>query len=134
MPPLYVLSYHHHHDQHKPSLSLCSFVSDVQPRHKIRIQKRFALSPRLFCKATEMISGVFKSVSPVGKLDILSICLENRINTLKKARINLNKAFPIRESEAQKSLRIQAQDKMYLPLVTSSPTPPPWDYTCVIFN
>ncbi|MPD02526.1 hypothetical protein E2C01_098115 [Portunus trituberculatus] len=30
----------------------------------IRIQKRFTLSPQLFSQATEMISGVFKSVSP----------------------------------------------------------------------
>ncbi|MPC63600.1 hypothetical protein E2C01_057699 [Portunus trituberculatus] len=40
-----------------------------------RIQKRFALSPRLFSKATEMISRVFKSVSPGNNVEILSLCL-----------------------------------------------------------
>ena len=34
---------------------------------KVRIQKRFALSPRLFSKDTGMISGVFKYASPVEK-------------------------------------------------------------------
>ncbi|MPC70649.1 hypothetical protein E2C01_064904 [Portunus trituberculatus] len=39
------------------------------------IQKRFALSPRLFSKATEMISGVFKSASPTNNVEILPLCL-----------------------------------------------------------
>ncbi|MPC28096.1 hypothetical protein E2C01_021291 [Portunus trituberculatus] len=37
--------------------------------------KCFALSPRQFSKATEMIGGVFKSISPVNNEDILSFCL-----------------------------------------------------------
>ena len=39
---------------------------------KIRIQKPFALSTRLFSKATEMITGVSKSVSPVDNVETLS--------------------------------------------------------------
>ena len=41
----------------------------------IRIQKRLALSPRLFPKTTEMASGVFKGVSVVSKVEILSFYL-----------------------------------------------------------
>ena len=41
----------------------------------LSIQKRFALSPRLFSLAMEMISGVFMSVFLVDKEEILSICL-----------------------------------------------------------
>lgn len=39
------------------------------------------LSPRLFCKATEATSGVFKSVSAVNNVEILSLCLLNHKNT-----------------------------------------------------
>ena len=49
---------------------------------KARIQKRIALSPRLFSKATEMISGVLKSVSAFRPL-----------KTLLKTRINVNNAI-----------------------------------------
>ena len=42
---------------------------------KTRIQKRLALTPRLFSKATEMVSGVFTSVSPFRNVEILSLCL-----------------------------------------------------------
>ncbi|MPC86244.1 hypothetical protein E2C01_081066 [Portunus trituberculatus] len=35
----------------------------------------FAFSPRLFCKDTEMISGVFNSAFPVNYVEILSLCL-----------------------------------------------------------
>ncbi|MPC24381.1 hypothetical protein E2C01_017462 [Portunus trituberculatus] len=38
----------------------------------VRIYKHIALSPRLFSRATEMISGVFKRVSPVNNAEILS--------------------------------------------------------------
>ena len=50
------------------------------------IQKRFALSltPLLFSKAVEMISGVFKSVSSVINVEILSVCLQYRKNTFRK--------------------------------------------------
>ena len=43
---------------------------------EIRIQTRYALSPRLFSEATEIISIVFKSVPPVD-VEILSHCLWN---------------------------------------------------------
>ncbi|MPC18919.1 hypothetical protein E2C01_011818 [Portunus trituberculatus] len=39
------------------------------------IEKRFALSLQLFSKATEMISGVFKSVSPVNNSQPSLPCL-----------------------------------------------------------
>ena len=39
------------------------------------IQKCFALSPHLISKAAEMISEVFKNVSTVNKVEILSLCL-----------------------------------------------------------
>ncbi|MPC35786.1 hypothetical protein E2C01_029221 [Portunus trituberculatus] len=42
---------------------------------KIHTQKHFILSPCLFSKATEMTSEVFKSVSPVNNVEILSLCL-----------------------------------------------------------
>ncbi|MPC98085.1 hypothetical protein E2C01_093436 [Portunus trituberculatus] len=45
------------------------------PHYWVRIQKRFAFSPRVFSKATNVISGVFNSVSPVSNVEILSICL-----------------------------------------------------------
>ena len=41
----------------------------------LSIQKQFALSPRLFSLAMEMIGGVFMSVFPVDKVEILLICL-----------------------------------------------------------
>ena len=41
----------------------------------LETQKHFSLSPRLFSKATEMISGDFNSVSSVNNLEILSLCL-----------------------------------------------------------
>ena len=58
---------------------------------KVHIQKRFALSPRLFSKATEMISGVFKSVSPVKNVEIVSLYLQKHYK--KTSCVNLNKAF-----------------------------------------
>ncbi|MPC94721.1 hypothetical protein E2C01_089902 [Portunus trituberculatus] len=39
------------------------------------IQKRCALSSRQFSKATGMISEIFKNVSPVNNVKILSLCL-----------------------------------------------------------
>ncbi|MPC47785.1 hypothetical protein E2C01_041542 [Portunus trituberculatus] len=33
------------------------------------------LSPRLFSRATEVISGDFKSISPINNVKILSLCL-----------------------------------------------------------
>ena len=59
---------------------------------QVRIQKRYALSPRLFSKATEMISGVFKSASPVKDVEILSLCLQKSKETL-KTHENLDKSF-----------------------------------------
>ncbi|MPC91158.1 hypothetical protein E2C01_086177 [Portunus trituberculatus] len=43
-----------------------------------------------FSKATKMSSVVFKCVSPVNNLEILSLCLYNRKNTLKTTRVNLD--------------------------------------------
>ena len=48
---------------------------------KVRMQKHFALLPRLFPKATEVISGVFMSVSPVNDVEMLLLCLYNYKNT-----------------------------------------------------
>ena len=59
----------------------------------VGILERFSfLTTRLFSKATDMIYGFSKSVSPVYNEDILSLCLFNCKNTL-KTRVNLNKAF-----------------------------------------
>ena len=52
-----------------------SLVSVTICNTLVHIQKRFALSPRLFSKATEMFRGIFKSVSPVNNVEILSLCL-----------------------------------------------------------
>ena len=41
----------------------------------VRIQKPFALSPRLISKSTEMSSRVFMSVSPVNIVGIVSFFL-----------------------------------------------------------
>ena len=49
---------------------------------KARTQKRFALSS-LFSKATDVIVRVFKSVSLVNNVEILSICLWNNKKNLK---------------------------------------------------
>ena len=42
-----------------------------------------------------MFSGVFKSVSIVNDVEILSLCLYNRENILKITQVNLNKASEI---------------------------------------
>ena len=42
---------------------------------EIYIHERFALSPRLFSKAIEMINGVSSVFIPVNNVEILSICL-----------------------------------------------------------
>ena len=41
----------------------------------IRIQNHYALSPRIFPNAAETTSRVFKGVSPVNNVEILSLCL-----------------------------------------------------------
>ena len=64
------------------------------------IQKRFALLPWLFSKATEIISVAFKSVSPVNDVEILLLYDQNYENTL-KTRVNLDKAFWNGGDEAQ---------------------------------
>ena len=58
---------------------------NVMDENKSRIQKRFALSPRLFSKATEMISVISKSVSPVNNIETLSLYLQNHKNTFKNS-------------------------------------------------
>ena len=47
------------------------------------IQKCFALSLRLFSKATEVIREVYKSIPPVHNVETLSFCLWTRRNTFK---------------------------------------------------
>ena len=42
---------------------------------KMHIQKDFALSPGLFSKTIEMISKIFKSVSTIDHVKIMSLCL-----------------------------------------------------------
>ncbi|MPC79484.1 hypothetical protein E2C01_074013 [Portunus trituberculatus] len=44
-------------------------------------------------KATEMTSGVFKSVSTVNSVKFLSLCLQNRKHSLKNALLS-PKLFP----------------------------------------
>ncbi|MPC46038.1 hypothetical protein E2C01_039747 [Portunus trituberculatus] len=51
------------------------------------VQKRLALSPRQFSKATENTSWVFKTVPPYDKLTTLPIYHQNHTNTLKKTTI-----------------------------------------------
>ena len=49
-----------------------------QVKRVVRIQKRFALSPRLFAKAIEVISGVSKSIFsifPITNVEIISLYL-----------------------------------------------------------
>ena len=46
--------------------------------NKVGIHKHFAPSPRVFSKATGMMSVACKSVSPVNNVEILSLCLYNR--------------------------------------------------------
>ena len=41
----------------------------------VRIQKRFALSPHLFFKATEMSIAGIQSASSVSSVEILTLCL-----------------------------------------------------------
>ena len=92
----------------KPSVFVLGcLISLISWDFLFRIQKRFALSPRLFFKTTEMISGVFKSVSQIKNIKILSIYLWNRKNTTKN-RANLNNGFWNNRGEAQKCLRIRA--------------------------
>ena len=50
------------------------------------------LSPRLFSKTTQMISGVFQCVSPVNNIVIVSVSFQNRKDTW-KTRVNLNKSI-----------------------------------------
>ena len=57
----------------------------------VRILKRFALSPRLFSKATEMISG-FLSVCTVNDVEIMFF-VSRTVKTPGKSRVNLDKAF-----------------------------------------
>ena len=53
-----------------------------------------------------MICVVFKGVSPVNNVEVLSICLWNRKSTL-KTRENLSDAFLDGGGEAHKCLRIR---------------------------
>ncbi|MPC07471.1 hypothetical protein E2C01_000033 [Portunus trituberculatus] len=61
------------------SLFMTQHIPDVlsESPQTVRIQKRFALSPRPFSKAIEMTIEVFKSVSPVDMIENLSLCLYN---------------------------------------------------------
>ena len=56
------------------SLSLFLSLSLLKKYTWDCILKRFALSPRLFPKATEIISKVLKTVSPFSRVEILLIC------------------------------------------------------------
>ena len=47
---------------------------DKEEWTEVRIQKLSALSPQLFFKATETITAVFKRVSTVNNVEILSFC------------------------------------------------------------
>ena len=49
---------------------------------KVHILKRFALSPRLFSKATEIKRRVSEGVSPISYIDTWFICHSNYKNTL----------------------------------------------------
>ena len=46
------------------------FIQQTRSNFHVRIQKRFALPPRLFSKATGMINELFLSVSPVDNVEI----------------------------------------------------------------
>ena len=54
-----------------------------------RILKHFALSPRLFPKATETISRILRGASPVHNEELSLTCHQNRKNTLENPSLQL---------------------------------------------
>ena len=57
------------------TMTSCKVYVVIMCDCKTGTQKRIVLSPRLFTNATDMISGVFNTVSPVNNEETLSLCL-----------------------------------------------------------